>query len=124
MDAILVLGCNSGNNKETILQKAVKELETIGKIIKKSPIYESPDYLGSGRSYLNLIVKMDFTISEARVNTRLKFIELEFGRDDVARERGEVPLDIDIVVWDGSVKRDKDYKSTYFIKGMKLMEEN
>lgn len=43
-----------------------------------------------------------------------KQFEISLGRDAQARTRGDVPVDIDIVVFDGKIMRERDFESEFF----------
>lgn len=116
MEAVLVLGSNTGNRQGFILD-AIRFLEGCGRIIHKTDIYESPDCLGSGRRYMNAVVVLLSSLDEAALNCRLKAFEAACGRDDNCRLQGLVPIDIDIVVCDGVVRRPDDFNASYFRKG-------
>lgn len=116
MTAILTIGSNCGDREE-FLAKSLEYLGKICKIITSSSIYESPDYLGSGSKYLNSVVMIETDLEESSLNNYLKIIERECGRNDETRRRGEVPADIDIVIWNGEVRKPKDFCSTYFKRG-------
>lgn len=120
MQAILVLGSNSGNRTKTI-EDALAAIRKEADVLKMSIIYESPDCLGKDKPYLNTVISVETPYSESEFNNRLKTIEFIFGRNQEARNRGDVPLDIDIVIWDGKIRRPLDYRSQYFQKGYKLL---
>ena len=48
------------------------------------------------------------------LNLRLKRYETEAGRTDEARRRGEVAVDIDIVMMDDAIVRPRDAAQDYF----------
>ena len=41
-------------------------------------------------------------------------MEYDFGRDSEARERGDVPLDVDIVLFDAEIVRPRDFSQSFF----------
>lgn len=45
---------------------------------------------------------------------KLKEKEKEMGRDSRCREKGLVPIDIDIVICDGEIWKDWDYRQKFF----------
>lgn len=122
MRTILVIGSNCGE-KEAAIRKSLILLEKWGEIEESSGLYETPDCLGKGRPYMNAVISFITTLSESVLNQRIKDIEVEMGRDKEARKRGDVPIDIDIVVWEGEVKRLFDYNAGYFRLGMQKMQK-
>ena len=123
MTATIVLGSNCGD-RETNILRALGRVKECVEILRSSPVYESRDYLGSGKRYLNLVAEIEGRISEKELNRYFKQIETELGRTEVTRLCGDVPVDIDIVVWEGSVVRPEDYATSYFREGMALLEES
>lgn len=121
MKAILVIGSNCGSREKTVAN-AVESLRSIGIVIAVSRIYETPDCLGSGRHYLNAVAALETDLDENALCQLLKEKEIAAGRTPSGRKRGDVPLDIDIVVIDGTVRRPADFNATYFRQGLKQIE--
>ena len=44
--------------------------------------------------------------------------EIECGRTAVSKQQGVIPIDLDIVVWNGEVIRATDYSRDYVSKGV------
>ena len=120
MKCLLSIGSNVGNREKQI-SDAIRHLESLAAIVKRSPVYESRDSNGSGKKYLNSVVEVNTEMTEKDMNQRLKEYELMMGRTNESRERGEVPIDLDIVVCNGDVVRLKDYQSSYFKYGLERM---
>lgn len=91
-------------------------------IISESEIYESRDCLGTGRKYLNAVVKFVADVNAADLMLRFKELERICGRTDEARKRGEVSLDIDIVLCNGEILREEDFNAAYFQRGYRELE--
>lgn len=68
--------------------------------------------------YMNAVLSGYSDISFEKLNENLKAYELKHGRDSEARRKGEVPIDLDIVKWDGEILRPRDYAADYFRKGL------
>jgi len=83
-----------------------------------SGIYTTPAEGNSIGEYTNAVVSGTTEMDYDSLVVLTKALELEFGRDDICRSKGLVPLDVDIVVWDGEVKRPRDYRSSYFRIGI------
>lgn len=58
------------------------------------------------------IGKTDITLQQLEI--MCKNFEKELGRDEKAREAGDVPIDIDVVVYDGKILRETDYIREFF----------
>lgn len=117
MKAILAIGSNCGDREENIL-KGLSLLSLYCSIVRKSEIFESADIQGHGQQYLNMVLEVK-TVSDAfNFNNEIKRIEKTIGRDEHARAKGEVPVDIDIVIWENTIVRPTDYHSDYFKRGL------
>ena len=121
MNLILAIGSNYGDRAANI-ERALEVIRNLSKEEEVSSIYESPDCLGVGRNYLNAVARI--TVDETELNAltaRFKRLEAECGRTPEASARGEVCLDIDVVISDGKILRPADFRSFYFRKGYKEM---
>lgn len=123
MNCVIAIGSNYGDREGNII-KAFKFLSATGEIVSRSGIYESPDFLGIGRGYLNAVVMLETSKSEEALNLSIKEFEKECGRDCGARERGEVCIDVDIVIYNNVIRRPKDYSASYFKKGYSEISKN
>lgn len=116
MKGILVVGSNFGNREENV-HKALMFIQSCCSVVSCSDVYESPDNFGHGNHYLNLVIEINCNVSELVLNNQLKQHEIQAGRNKIRRERGEVPIDIDIVVWEGEIRRIHDFQAKYFQQG-------
>ena len=116
MRCVIVVGSNSGQREETI-GRSLRFLEDNGSIRKKSAIYETLDCLGKGPGYLNCVLELETAIEEDILLRRIKEFEAMCGRTAQKKEKGEVEIDIDIVVWEREVRRSEDFKAHYFREG-------
>lgn len=94
--------------------EAIAEVSGLLEDPESSHVYETPEIHGSGRSYRNAVMRGSTSLSFDLLNQKLKGIEFRLGRDAAARARGDVPVDIDIVMWDGEVVRPKDFEQDFF----------
>ncbi|MDE7472703.1 MAG: 2-amino-4-hydroxy-6-hydroxymethyldihydropteridine diphosphokinase [Muribaculaceae bacterium] len=113
--AIISLGSNSAD-KELKLNQA---LELLGvAIVKSSGAYDDLIDNTPCRPYLNIVAEIETNLDHDTLRSRFKAIELKLGRD---RRQDVVAIDIDIVIFDGTVMRPTDYERPYFQTGVKLM---
>lgn len=115
-----------GSNREPKISNVEKGLRNIRRLltnVSSSEIYETPEIYGKGAPYANAVVSGDTICGLDELNHILKQLELNAGRDAEARNKGEVPLDIDIVMWNGSVIREKDFRQSFFQIGFKFLRE-
>lgn len=79
-----------------------------------SDIYETPEIHGTGRPYMNAVIYGKTDMDHTDLKEETKRVEVCAGRDNEARARGDVPVDIDIVVWNGDVVRPNDFRQSFF----------
>lgn len=82
-----------------------------------SGIYETDDFHPTGRKYCNAVIAGDTALSQDEIDAAAGLYELNAGRDVAARRRGDVPIDIDLVIWNGTVLRQRDMEREYFLRG-------
>jgi 2-amino-4-hydroxy-6-hydroxymethyldihydropteridine diphosphokinase len=102
----LSLGSNL-ENRVYYLQKALFLLqENAGKLIKISPVYESPSWGFEADDFLNLCVELETTLSPEALLEKVLQIETKLGRRRRA-ETGYQPrtLDIDILYYDTLIQK-------------------
>ena len=89
-----------------------------------SSIYETVA-CGSIKSpnYLNAVVKIFTDTDHQELHNVLKTMEKAHGRTPESKLSGKIPLDIDIVVWNGEIIRPQDWKQDYFQTGLKELEQ-
>lgn len=121
INAILAIGSNCGFKRKNI-EEAIQRIQSIASVVASSSFYYSPDIKGTGHVYLNAVVEVDYDGSVEQLNSMLKDFEMQGGRDNDCRKQGLVPIDIDIVIADGVVLRQKDFKAEYFVKGFQELK--
>lgn len=122
MRYLLSLGSNSGD-RELHLQNALNFLEDICDNVYTSTHYASPALGGGKPYYLNSVATIDFDGDADELNKRLKECEIIEGRDIAAREAGEVPLDIDIVIEGNTILRPRDFEQYFFRRGYEELRD-
>lgn len=122
MKAVLVIGSNC-TKKEDNIRRALKEVKRDAEILRSSSVYLTPDVRGGLRPYLNVVLEVESSMEENLLATKMKGIESLCGRVRPACRNDEVALDIDIVIWDGKIRRPKDYEAAYFKTGYADLEE-
>ena len=114
---VLSLGSNSPEKINQIC-KAFDWLNSLSLIpIKASCIYETQALNGIDADYSNAVCTCCLDFEYEAFNQSLKQYEKENGRTPESKIAGVVPIDLDIVLVDGNVVRQKDYIQEYFQKG-------
>ena len=97
----IFLGLGSNTERELHLTAGLDALAEFVRDLRCSPVFESrPVGIKSGNFY-NLVVSARTELSLQELDRRLKFIEADNGR--YAPERKGLPLDIDVLLYDGLV---------------------
>lgn len=71
--------------------------------------------------YTNAVVRGISPLDFEELNPRLKEYERKCGRTPEKSERGEIEIDLDIVVADGEILRKRDFDAIHFQKGYREM---
>lgn len=96
------------------LDMALTALGEIVDIEDASAAVESDDHTGRGPAYLNMAVRCTTEMSLDELQTTLRDLERRLGRKPDSKERGQMPVDIDIVEYDGTVVSHDDFERQYF----------
>lgn len=106
-----------GSNMAPRLRRLDMALTALGEIVDiedASAAVESDDHTGRGPAYLNMAVRCTTEMSLDELQTTLRDLERRLGRKPDSKERGEMPVDIDIVEYDGTVVSHDDFERQYF----------
>ena len=102
-NVFLQLGSNMGNRIELLSKAEEKIHNDIGRIIKKSKIYESTPWKVDGQSnYLNQVIKIDTELDPLNLLRKILLIENDLGRKRLEKW-GERLIDIDILFYNDSI---------------------
>lgn len=117
-EIVMSIGSNCGDRRMNV-EKAIGWLSAMLEKPEISSIYETPEIHGREETYMNAVIRGKDEGEMADFDMLLKSYELENGRTPVARMKGEVPIDIDIVIWDGEIVRPRDYAHEFFQIGFR-----
>lgn len=113
IQVVISVGSNCGDRKKSV-GEALEWLKSILIQTVSSDIYETPCAMESGKAYVNAVIGGYFTGIGYDLEDLLKEKEHQMGRTSECREKGEVPVDIDLVIMDGEVVKPWDYKQKFF----------
>lgn len=114
--AILCFGSNlSKAHAERMIAEGLRLMEASAQTLSASDVYPS----SSG--YENMVAEMSTCLTYAELHSVTKRAEEALGRTPAMKAEGRVPIDIDIVYFDGEVKRQVDSVSAYFLQGMRML---
>lgn len=92
------------------------EESTAAKEVITTGVYRLKD-----SSYSNAIMRWQTALSSDEVRELCKKYERTSGRTPESKARGEISIDIDIVIDNGEILR-KDYFTPYFTQGLAILE--
>lgn len=113
VSVVISIGSNCGNRQSNV-EEGLIWLKSILMNPKCSEIYETPCALKTGKAYLNAVISGVYEGPGYELDDRLKIKEHEMGRDKNCRDKGDVPLDMDIVIENREVIKDWDYRQKFF----------
>ena len=116
--AVIGLGSNV-KNALALLDACCREIASVAVSVRFSPCYETPA-VGAVPSpdYCNCVGIVETEWDYDQLYRCFKDMEKAAGRTPEQKLRGEVPLDIDIVVWNDEVKRPRDMEQDYMQIGL------
>ena len=117
-EVCLSLGSNHGLRRRNV-EDAMDWIRKILTECRSSSIYETKAFHGYGPAYFNAVMSGYSSLDHDSLNRMLKDYEIKCGRTVEARDRNEVIIDIDIVLWDKEIVRPTDYSREFFQKGYK-----
>lgn len=113
---VLSIGSNSAD-REARMTNCIAWLRDNATLTKLSSVYNSPASNGKDPDYLNAVAEIATALTHPELNNLLKDYERQCGRTPQSKSLGSIPIDIDIVMWNGNVLRQKDFAQYYFAKG-------
>lgn len=119
---VLSLGSNVAD-RDNLVADAISWLEEVMTLARRSTIYSTEECHGKGCIYSNSVVCGEIKHTVEEFDNILKTYEQSCGRNEEARRRGDVPIDIDIVIADGTVVRPKDFSRQFFRIGFDMLQK-
>lgn len=96
--SVIHLGSNLGNRTE-FLNKAIDRLEMLGKVVKRSAIYETAPWGVTDQPFfLNMAVELITSMAPAELLKSLRLIETELGRTR-QQKWGPRTIDMDLIFY-------------------------
>lgn len=117
-EIIASIGSNCGDRKKNVALALLELNSLLQPGFVSSEIYETTCARHSGKDYMNAVVKGYFLGDLRELVAGLKTIEEKMGRNLDCRKRGDVPVDIDVVVWNGEILKDWDFRQKFFKRGL------
>ena len=114
------IGSNSRDRDAQVAQ-CLKWLADTLDNCRLSSIYTTAALNGKSGDYAYAVACGECNSDMATANRAFKAYEQSHGRNAEARACGLVPIDIDIVMWNGTIVRDKDFAQDYFKQGWRQL---
>lgn len=112
----VIIGIGSNINAEENIAKMLEILKTEVKVLQVSSMIKTkPIGIKNQPEFTNGAVKINTKLNQKELNTLLKKIEDDMGRDRSVAKFGPRCIDLDITVWNGKVV-DDDYYTRDFIR--------
>lgn len=120
-NAIIGLASNRKEGEE-ILHQTIEKLSRDFRSARFSNCYLT-DPVGScsKRMYWNCTGIIETNLDLDTLKNSFKTMEREAGRTPDSKLTGDIPLDIDVVVWNNRVIRPRDWEQPYFQTGLKQL---
>lgn len=120
VEVVLSLGSNCGDRKAHVTG-GIQWLSKILSNFRVSPIYATPDCLGSQKEYMNAVAAGETSLSQEEIDNLCKEYEISCGRDAESRKSNLVPIDIDLVIYGSDILRPRDFARDFFQIGFRSL---
>lgn len=121
--ALISLGANTAD-KEIQLQEAIASISRIAHIDACTPIYNTPaEGSVAAAPYANALLQISTDSDYDTLNATFKSWEQAAGRTPASKSQGIIPLDVDIIIWDNNIIKQRDMQLSYMKQGLILLNE-
>jgi 7,8-dihydro-6-hydroxymethylpterin-pyrophosphokinase (HPPK) len=117
---VISIGSNS-RDREWQMKNGLEWLRSVLSHIKESEVYNSAASNGRDADYLNAVVSASCRESLDDITAKFKEYENVCGRTPASKQTGEIPMDIDIIIWNDEIIRPNDYEHEYFKIGWNMI---
>ena len=113
------------DNAEENIKECIRLIRAKADLVFFSEIYETkPEGMHLHANYKNCVGQIETALSFEEWHQYVKSIELDFGRTPLLRQQGNVPIDVDIVVWNQQVLQLQDLTMNYMKFGLDFLRQN
>jgi len=117
--AVISLGSNVAD-KKNILYNTMSHLGVT--VIEATPPYIDVQDNVAQDPYINIVAVIESPVDHNTLQRYFKQLERDAGRCSGDKATGLVPLDIDIVLFNGDIIRPADFSRAYFKHGYSLLK--
>lgn len=119
---VISVGSNS-RDREWQMKHGIEWLKHTLSNTQVSTTYNSVAINNRDADYLNAVMIGKTKKSLDGITTLLKQYETVCGRTPASKLEGCIPIDIDIVMWNGDVLRQRDFAQQYFQRGWQELKD-
>ncbi len=115
-----------GSNSADCIKRVRLCVDWLGTILNNafaSDAYKTPALNGVDNDYLNAVAIGKTNIEYDEFKAMTKKYEQECGRTPESKSNGVIPIDIDVVLWNRKLLKERDFKQNYFQKGWMMLED-
>ena len=115
-EVFISIGSNTLDRHSRITE-ALAALRGETECFRQSEIYSTPCWRGEGEDYMNVVAVFRTCLTPEQLDAKFKQMETDAGRSREVADKNIVPLDVDLVVYDGEILRERDFSRNYFTIG-------
>lgn len=121
---VICIGSNVADS-EVNVNNALKFVYDNFSAVKATEPYltEAEGYVAGCNQYLNCVVIAETQLSESDLRQLLKTYETGAGRLPEHKVLHTIPIDVDVVIYDGKIVDNKEYISSYFQRGLEMLNQ-
>ena len=119
---VLSIGSNS-RDREWQIRHCIEWLRHTLSNVRLSTIYNSVAVNNRDADYLNAVMIAKTKKNFDDISALMRQYEMVCGRTPASKLQGEIPIDIDIVLWNDDVLRQRDFAQQYFQRGWQELKE-
>lgn len=122
MNKALISLASNDKDKQQILANIEETLRHHVTVICQTPVYLTTA-VGTALSaeYANALMLVETEEAYESLRHRFKTYEQQAGRTALSKLQGVVPLDIDIISWNGVIIKQKDLQYEYMKEGLAML---
>lgn len=119
--ALISLGANTPG-KHATLTDTIERIKELAQVTALTPVYETPaEGSIAAAPYANALLQISTNIDYHTLHDTFKEWEQVAGRTRESKLQGIIPLDIDIIMWDGNILKERDMQMAYMQEGLQLL---
>ena len=119
---VISIGSNS-RDRQWQVEHAIEWLNKHLSSTKTSSIYNSEADNHRDPDYLNAVMAGECKLDFEKISKKVKEYETVCGRTPASKLTGNIPMDLDIMIWNGEIVRPIDFEKAYFQQGWNEINE-